>query len=487
MLQRISIGLLVGFFGVGMVTNVRGAAELPPSYDVAVRADRAVEPACKQCGRVNRVDDDFCGKCGLCLSAHAELPFAVVQTRGAQICQAALKGRNWDLQELLTKYPMLVDVVDEHGNTPLLYAVMRTGGEKTVEILVRAKANINCRDGVFGATPLIIAAHEGKIRLAEALLNAKALPDLQQREGATALRAATQANHREMVSLLLRAKADPTVGAEDGVTSLIHAAAKRDYGMVQLLLEEGGAERQMNAKLRTGESVILTILRRDQDETMLRLLLRYGVHTINDKNEVGTSPLTYAADNNYLTMVRVLLEARAFVDIKGVGGATALNCAANRGYNEEMRILLDGKVAVDLPDDRGLTPLMVVAIRGNEEAVALLLHAKAQTTCVTKKELATPLMVAIMNHQNAVVRLLVGNDRQDVAEQLRAKDDYGCTPLIHAAVRGDKEAVELLLAARAPVDARSDMQNTALMCAQEKGHDEIVALLAAAEERAGMR
>jgi len=60
---------------------------------------------------------------------------------------------------------------------------------------------------------------------------------------------------------------------------------------------------------------------------------------------------------------------------------------------------------------------------------------------------------------------------------VNAKQVYGMTPLHHAAGKGQKEIVELLIAEGADVNSKNDWVRTPLHNAANEGHKEIAELL----------
>jgi len=64
-------------------------------------------------------------------------------------------------------------------------------------------------------------------------------------------------------------------------------------------------------------------------------------------------------------------------------------------------------------------------------------------------------------------------------EDVNANDEFGFTPLLHAASSGHKEIVELLISNGANVNAKGDLGTTPLLWAAINGHKQVVELLIA--------
>ena len=80
-------------------------------------------------------------------------------------------------------------------------------------------------------------------------------------------------------------------------------------------------------------------------------------------------------------------------------------------------------------------------------------------------------------HEKVVARLLEGGPAgsAEVDQQTRTGStqliNYGGTPLMYAAEKGQLAAVNVLLEAGAAVDVQSTTNNTALICAAVRGHE----------------
>ncbi|MEO7402990.1 MAG: ankyrin repeat domain-containing protein, partial [Burkholderiales bacterium] len=98
----------------------------------------------------------------------------------------------------------------------------------------------------FGGTALIPACHYGHVQTVRELLATKIDVDHINNLGWTALLEALilgdgGASHTEIVRLLLQAKASPNIADRDGVTPLGHAR-RRGYGQIGVLLERAGGK-----------------------------------------------------------------------------------------------------------------------------------------------------------------------------------------------------------------------------------------------------
>ncbi|NER13489.1 ankyrin repeat domain-containing protein [Leptobacterium flavescens] len=116
---------------------------------------------------------------------------------------------------------------------------------------IEAGTDINEKDPLTGATPLISAATFNKIGAAEALINAGADLTVKNNDGSTALHVAAFFGRVEIVQLLIDAKADKTVRNNFGATARESVMGpfneiKPIYEMLQQQLAPFGLKLDMN-------------------------------------------------------------------------------------------------------------------------------------------------------------------------------------------------------------------------------------------------
>jgi ankyrin repeat protein len=122
---------------------------------------------------------------------------------------------------------------------------------------------------------------------------------------------------------------------------------------------------------------------------------------------------------------------------------------------------------------------MAVSRHGNIELIKLFLAkgAEVDTQDYRTKETAL-LQAAKFDHKDAVALLIAKG------ANINAVDQYDSTPLMEAAKNGNKEIVELLLTNGADVSMRDHIGGTALIQAIAWRHYEIAKMLKAAESGA---
>ena len=309
------------------------------------------------------------------------------------------------------------------GSTLLQWAVYE-GDAAEVERLLAAGADVSLANH-YGATPMGLAAEVGNAEILKLLLKASADADSPNPEGQTALLAVARTGNVEAAGLLLEFGA--TVDAREtwgGQTALMWASARRHPEMMQLLIANGA-----------------DIDARSIDRNYQRHVTAEGRPKSLDSG--GLTPLLYAARENCLACVEVLLENGADVDLPDPDGVSPLRVAIMNANWDVARHLILAGADVNQWDIYGEAPLftaigLYTRIDGGRASIDPLNETDGLT--IVKALLdrgADPNMQLFFRPAN--VR--------------GSTNTRGSTPLIRAANNGDLEIVNLLLAHGA--DARS--------------------------------
>ncbi len=103
-----------------------------------------------------------------------------------------------------------------------IFAAVNGNDSKSLDILLKAKGNINCKDAQ-GYTPLMLAAQENYFRMIDHMLRNGAKLDTENHDGHTALSIAIQRGQNDAVSSLIRANPKKS-GYSNYATSPINTA-----------------------------------------------------------------------------------------------------------------------------------------------------------------------------------------------------------------------------------------------------------------------
>ena len=319
------------------------------------------------------------------------------------------------------------------GSTPLQWAVYEDNAAE-VRRLIKAGANVSLANN-YGATPMGLAAETGNAEIIKLLLDAGANAESPNADGQTALLAVARTGNVKAAELLVShgAKVDAreTWG---GQTALMWASARRHPEMMQFLISKGA---DVNA--------------RSIDRDYQRHVTAEGRPKNLDSG--GFTPLLYAARENCLACVDVLLHNHA---------------------------------DINLPDPDGVPPLLVAILNANWDLAKQLIVAGAD---VNQWDMfgEAPLFTAVgirtqangahgsidpLNETNglAIVRMLLergANPNMQLffkpANVRGSTNVRGTTPLIRAAANGDMEVMKLLMAKGADVNLQTSDRQTPIM------------------------
>src|SRR5262245_23952365 len=224
------------------------------------------------------------------------------------------------------------------GSTPLQWAVYK-GDVAEARRLVRAGADVSLANN-YGATPMSLAAEAGNVDILKLLVEAGANVDSPNSDGQTALMAVARTGDLEAARLLVNHGA--TVDAKErwgGQTALMWASARRHPEMMQLLISKGA---DVNA--------------RSIDRDYQRHVTAEGRPKNLDSG--GFTPLLYAARENCIACVNVLLENHADIDLPDPDGVSPLLVAImNANWDLARQLILAG-ADVNEWDIFGESPLL---------------------------------------------------------------------------------------------------------------------------------
>ncbi len=227
------------------------------------------------------------------------------------------------------------------------------------------------------------------------------------------------------------------------------------------------------------------------DEDLVQLLLKHGAKVNLTENGKERSALHKAATSGHVNVISLLLNAGADIEAKDAQRLTPLMTAAKKGMIKAVEAFLDAGAKND-------NALEQAAIKGHKDVVEFLIargadnskmllrlaaqngHAEVLKSLIKKgvdvNELpnhCTPLHLAARNGHTAAASVLLEN-----RANIEAKSHSGMRALYYAVDSGQYDLVELLIKAKAEVNAKNGRYEfTALHLAVDRGRKEIVKLL----------
>ncbi|KAF5689763.1 ankyrin repeat protein [Fusarium circinatum] len=229
-------------------------------------------------------------------------------------------------------------------------------------------------------------------------------------------------------------------------------------------------------------------------ETVIELLIDNGAdkdsRATDEYQYEGRTPLSFAAEKGHEAAAQTLINRGACLHLVcgtafGRGrGWTPLSYATQRGHKTVVTLLLESGAELEY-DNSGRTALSRAAAKGHKDIASLLLQRGADPDLrmnPSQQFGRTALSFAAKNGHQDIVQMLLNAS----TNELDSTDRSGISPLLYASQRGHETIVSLLLKQGAnsnpqpqPIKGhrRWRFQDTPLSCAASKGHDAIAHLL----------
>ncbi|XP_041810590.1 kinase D-interacting substrate of 220 kDa B isoform X2 [Chelmon rostratus] len=342
-----------------------------------------------------------------------------------------------------------VDSRSDNGQTPLMVAAEQ-GNLEIAQELIRRGANVNL-DDVDCWTALISAAKEGHIEVVRELLENNANLEHRDMGGWTAVMWAAYKGRTDVAELLLEKGANPNITGQYSVYPIIWAAGRGHAEIVHLLLQHGA---KVNCSDKYGTTPLIWAARKGHYDSVMHLLANGA--DVDQEGANSMTALIVAVKGGYTKVVKELLKRNPNVNMTDKDGNTALAIAAKEGHTEIVQDLLDAGTYVNIPDRSGET-MLIGAVRGGHVEIVRALLNKYADIDVRGQDGKTALYWAVEKGNATMVRdiLQCNPDTESCTKE-------GETPLIKATKMRNIEIVELLLDKGAKVSALDKKGDTPL-------------------------
>ena len=320
------------------------------------------------------------------------------------LLQACKNNQKSVVQTFLKRGGVDVNKRDETGNTPLIYACLKSardlvkllldngadanlgnqrsrmplhfaaesGNYQIISMLTEAGADVNCSD-VNGVTPLMVLAQKGRVDAALKLIKHPDIDiSIKDNSSRTALDYATTGGLRELVQAL---SADEAVNVDSYGNTTLHHACWNDQGEVVKVLLKNDPD-GVNKLNDEGESPLLLAVQRS-NLMIVELLLAAGADTAIP-NKDGVLPLHISAHDGSLFVGKALIASGADINRKSSDGKSPLIWAAMNGRNDFTAMLIENGADVNAVDNDMHSALYYASEAGYTEIVEQLLIAGAE-------------------------------------------------------------------------------------------------------------
>lgn len=436
---------------------------------------------------------------------------------GHSLLHTAIVQRSLDMAALALEFGARPNVWDVQRQTAMHYAA-RIGAASVVDLLLSYDAVPDFAD-IEGRTPLMLAAAEGHIEILRRLAMGSWI-NVRDAAGRTAIHHAVEGGNEECLRFLLDAGADPDIADNTGAPPLFYALQDIKHALAHQLVAAGAkldtrlpdGRTLLYAPLHEDTPDLtgwlleqgLTPMERDStgwtplhqaarvgSEQVIKLLLDHGADVdAVDKN--GITPMHVAAERGHILVIKGLAGGGAGDSPADNHGWLPIHFAAANGHWGPIQFFLLRGVDINSPLADGRTPLHLAAENGQVRTVTLLFGRGADLlatdkeghspldsaagkrviasneTCRTPKESSDELSMQVTHNylRLACAELLhdmvVKDDADGVRRLLKLHPEFanvmfqGLTPLQHAVMAGNMEAIGLLLEAGARPAARDE-------------------------------
>lgn len=277
-----------------------------------------------------------------------------------------------ELVDLLLELGAMPDPQDSSGKTPLLYAYMN----RHLEVVSRLR-EAGAKVGIVEASLL------GETLLVLSFLDAGVAIETYNEADMTPLMATCMGGHLELARLLLDRGADLNAqSVRFGITPALCATRHNHVALLELLVERGlEVHAPIYRKGRT-DTLLQTAATEPKSLDTLRYLISQG-GDVDEKNlsqdSLATRPLHLACLVGNLEATRLLLDAGADIEARGIHGTTPLDYSlfSLNGDLNLVKLLIERGADVNAPDRAGMTPLRIAILRRNVALIKLLIRAGA--------------------------------------------------------------------------------------------------------------
>ncbi len=349
---------------------------------------------------------------------------------GATPLMYAARGGNADAVKSLVDHGADVNAKETaRGETALMYAAANNRAA-AIRVLMQARANPSIASNVFdvaaklkseesgrgnrgnggnmgseerppkidtmgGLTALLLAARQGHLEAAQALIESGAdINELSPGDKSSPLLIATINGHYDLAEYLLDKGADPKLASTAGATPLyttinVKWAPKTDYPQPDTRQEKTSYLDLMKKLLDHGA---------DPNARLKMDLWFSGFNfELSQVDPAGATPLWRAAQASDVVAMRLLVSRGANPRLPAAAGVSPLLVAAGAGVHGNDEVTVTGSwlpgvvylvnelhIDVNEPDDKGFTAMHFAAARGDNDMILFLVEHGARVDAVAK-------------------------------------------------------------------------------------------------------
>ncbi|XP_071102782.1 uncharacterized protein [Haliotis cracherodii] len=349
-----------------------------------------------------------------------------------------------------------LNVKDKDGNSLLHLACQ--GGDTTIVQHVLSPSNINSR-GIYGYTPVMVAAVSGHESVFDLLVSNKADLTLVDTDGNSLLHFACRGGDTTIVQHVLSPSNINSRGIY-GYTPVMLVAVNGHQSVFDLLVSNQADLKLVDAN---GNSLLHLACLGGNTAIVQHVLFPSN---INSRGEYGWTPVMVAAVNGHQSVFDLLVSNQADHTLVDTDGNSLLHLACRGGNTAIVQHVLSPS-NINSRGIHGYTPVMVAAFSGHQSVFDLLVSNQADLTLVDADGNSL-LHLACQGGNTAIVQHVLS------PSNINSRGLRGSTPVMVAAVSGHQSVFELLMSNKADLTLVDTSGDSLLHLACRGGNTAIV-------------
>jgi serine/threonine-protein phosphatase 6 regulatory ankyrin repeat subunit A/serine/threonine-protein phosphatase 6 regulatory ankyrin repeat subunit B len=390
----------------------------------------------------------------------------------AAFFNAIRTGDKPTVEKLLNQDKELIRSTNPRGSSPLVFAANFSRTE-IAKALISSGADLEAKSAT-GLTAIHFAAFRDNFELVKALADAGANLELKTNRGSKIHHYAAMNGNMEMLKYLAKKGMKILEPSEGNRTMILYAATGGNVDMMKIFEKKG---LDIQASDIDGDNALHYAASRNNPEMMDYLINEKGFDP-NTKNKKGGTALESAVEFGQIESVKYLVNKGMDLNSKNHREGNMIHSAAMARRLEMINYLVAEGLDINATDNSGNTPLTYATWSNDVNLISNMIKAGANVNPAKCTDVScdafrsTPLHNARRNPQ--IIELLL-KAKADV----NALDDLGETPLQAAVAAGNIQSAKILLKAGSNLDNKNKDGMTALHLACREGEAEIAELLIA--------
>ncbi|XP_048247258.1 ankyrin repeat domain-containing protein 50-like isoform X2 [Haliotis rufescens] len=375
--------------------------------------------------------------------------------------QRFMAVKTWNTQDLegLLNTPV--------PNEPLHKASAEGDLDRVKQIMSCGLKNVNTR-GLYGLTPLMLAAQNGHYDVFEYLHTEGADMTLTDRDGDHILSMACVGGNIDIVKYVVLKEPFLNInrGRTDGRTALMWAARHGNKTMFDYLLEKGA---NCSSEDIEGDNVLHYACYGGHIGIVMDVIANTTID-INSSDVYGRTAMMVAAEHGHIEVFDFLVRKGCDISHKDKEGSNILHVTCRGGHVKMAEhVLSRGDFDINCKGQCGRTPLILAAFYGHRDVCDLIYGKEADVSQVDNKG-NNILHVACMGGHLGMVQYILSQDIADI----NSHGQDGRTPLMLATQWEQRAVFKLLMHEGADLSQVDKKGNNVLHLASKIGSMEIV-------------